>query len=145
MDKRKLKNFKGITLIALVITIIILLLLAGITITMLTGENSVLNRAAEAKTKTDEGQKEEQIRLARTEALSNLRGTTHTPRSAAEKNKATDSILLFIGIAIWSPYETPSLISRLEYLLTNSAISLYVTLFPSHQIASLSGVVSAFL
>ena len=40
-----MKNQRGITLIALVITIIVLLILAGITITLLMGENGVLNRA----------------------------------------------------------------------------------------------------
>ena len=40
MEKEKTRfNQKGITLIALVITIIVLLILAGVTIAMLTGEN----------------------------------------------------------------------------------------------------------
>ncbi len=39
-----MKN-KGITLIALVITIILLLILAGITIAMLTGENGILRKS----------------------------------------------------------------------------------------------------
>ena len=42
-------NAKGITLIALVITIIVLLILAGITIATLTGENGLFSRAKEAK------------------------------------------------------------------------------------------------
>ena len=46
----KLKsNQKGITLIALVITIIVLLILAGVAISMLSGENGILNQAASAK------------------------------------------------------------------------------------------------
>ena len=40
---RKRKNSKGITLIALVITIIVLLILAGVSIAMLTGENRNIN------------------------------------------------------------------------------------------------------
>ena len=40
-----LKQKKGITMIALVITIIVLLILAGISISMLAGNNSILNRA----------------------------------------------------------------------------------------------------
>ena len=51
---------KGITLIALVVTIVILLILAGISISMLTGQNSILNRAKEAKEKNLKSQKEEQ-------------------------------------------------------------------------------------
>ena len=47
------KRNQGITLIALVITIIVLLILAAISITMLTGDNSLLNRAGEAKNRTE--------------------------------------------------------------------------------------------
>ena len=47
--KDVLKNKKGITLIALVVTIIILLILAGISIAMLTGNNGILQKAADAK------------------------------------------------------------------------------------------------
>ena len=45
---------KGITLIALIITIIVLLILAGITISLLTGENGLLTKANESKIITDE-------------------------------------------------------------------------------------------
>lgn len=40
-----MKNQKGITLIALVITIIVLLILAGVAIAMLSGENGILTKA----------------------------------------------------------------------------------------------------
>ena len=60
--KRKYEN-KGITLIALVITIIVLLILAGISISMLAGQNSILSRVGEAKTQTEEKSKEELIQL----------------------------------------------------------------------------------
>ena len=51
---RKLfKNEKGITLIALVITIIVLLILAGVSIATLTGDNGIMNRAKGAKEKTE--------------------------------------------------------------------------------------------
>ncbi|MEE0866290.1 MAG: prepilin-type N-terminal cleavage/methylation domain-containing protein [Clostridia bacterium] len=43
-----MKNQKGITLIALVITIIVLLILAGITIAMLTGDNGLLTKSKES-------------------------------------------------------------------------------------------------
>ena len=53
MKQRKiLKNSKGITLIALVITIIVLLILAAISIATLTGENGILTQANKAKTET---------------------------------------------------------------------------------------------
>ena len=60
----KLKNNKGITLIALVITIIVLLILAGISIAMLTGNNGILTQANEAKEENIQGSEEERIKLA---------------------------------------------------------------------------------
>ena len=55
---------KGITLIALVITIILLLILAGVSISMLSGDNSILTKATEAKEKTEKATEDEQIKLA---------------------------------------------------------------------------------
>ena len=59
----KQRNQRGITLIALVITIIVLLILAGITITLLMGDNGVLNRASVARIKTEQGLILEQLRI----------------------------------------------------------------------------------
>ena len=58
------KNTKGITLIALVITIIVLLILAGVSIAMLTGQNGILNQAQEAKSQTEFKSAEEKVKLA---------------------------------------------------------------------------------
>ena len=63
MLKETFKKNKGITLIALVVTIIVLLILAGISIVMLTGQNGILNRAVEAKEKTEVAQEEENEKL----------------------------------------------------------------------------------
>lgn len=54
---------KGITLIALVITIIVLLILAGISISMLSGNNSILEQATRAKTKNTHANVLEQLQL----------------------------------------------------------------------------------
>ncbi len=55
---------KGITLIALVITIIVLLILAGVSIAMLVGENGILTQAIEAGEKTQEAELDEKLKLA---------------------------------------------------------------------------------
>ena len=55
---------KGITLIALVITIIVLLILAGVSIAMLTGQNGILTQAQNAKTTTTNKSAEEKVKLA---------------------------------------------------------------------------------
>ena len=53
----------GITLIALVITIIVLLILAGVSITMLTGDNGILTQVGRAKIETALGTVKEQLRI----------------------------------------------------------------------------------
>ena len=72
---KKFKRNKGITLIALVVTIIVLLILAGISISMLTGQNGILNRAAEAKSKNGTAQNEDLVKLSTMDALSQGLGT----------------------------------------------------------------------
>lgn len=59
-----MKKENGITLIALVITIIVLLILAGISIAMLTGENGILSKATKAGTETILAEQKEQVALA---------------------------------------------------------------------------------
>ena len=56
MLKSTKSSAKGITLIALVITIIVLLILAGVSISMLTGDNGIITQAQKAKRK-DRGSK----------------------------------------------------------------------------------------
>ena len=58
------KSSRGITLIALVVSIIVLLILSGISISMLSGDNGILQKAAEAKEKTDEATLREEQQLA---------------------------------------------------------------------------------
>ena len=62
--KQNTKSNKGITLIALVITIIVLLILAGVTIAALSGDNGILKRATEAKEQTNQKNDEETEKLA---------------------------------------------------------------------------------
>ena len=75
MEKFKIKRFteayesnskeqKGITLIALVVTIIVLIILAGVSIQMLTGDNGILTRASKAKEDMTNANQREQDYLA---------------------------------------------------------------------------------
>ena len=67
-----MKNQKGITLIALVITIIVLLILAGVSIAMLTGQNGILTRATDTNQATIEAEAKERINLALNEVYTNI-------------------------------------------------------------------------
>lgn len=66
--KNRQKNTKGITLIVLVITIIILLILAGVTIALLTSENGILSKATKASNETNKQTATEIINLKITNA-----------------------------------------------------------------------------
>ena len=72
------KSNLGITLIALIITIIVLLILAGVTLNMVMGENGIFGKANNAKNKTEVAQYEEELRMCvlelQTDAATN--GTT---------------------------------------------------------------------
>ena len=54
-----MKKSNGITLVALVVTIVVLLILAGVSINLVLGENGLITQAKEAKRKTEEATKEE--------------------------------------------------------------------------------------
>ena len=74
-EKKLRFNQKGITLIALVITIIVLLILAGVSIATLTGQNGILTRAQDSKTQTGIAEEKEAIQLAYAGAVAEKRGT----------------------------------------------------------------------
>ncbi len=81
--KINLENRKnrGITLIALVITIIVLLILAGVSIAMLTGQNGILTQAQNAKQETEEGKIKEQNELAKANAIMNIEKQTYVDKN----------------------------------------------------------------
>ena len=66
MKKLNLRKKQGITLIALVVTIVVLLILAAVSIGMLTGENGVITQAQRAKEETVIADEKEILRLSYT-------------------------------------------------------------------------------
>ena len=84
-----MKSFRknqGITLIALVITVIVLLILAGVTIATLTGDNGILKRAQEAKNKTEQAEKDEKEKLGDMEDTINEYATGITVDQVTDEN-----------------------------------------------------------
>ena len=57
--KTKIKQEKGITLIALVVTIVVLLILAGVSVNAIFSENGIINKAKDAQNKMDEAQQKD--------------------------------------------------------------------------------------
>ena len=71
MKNRKPTRQEGITLLVLVITILILLILAGITISAITGENGIIENAGQAKEKTEISEEKEIVEKATVQAMGN--------------------------------------------------------------------------
>ena len=100
-------NYKtnGITLIALVITIIVLLILAGVSIATLTGDNGILTQANKAKTETEKAGAQEKVELEVTGSYgktgdidlnllnnnlkNNVKGLTYNGAAISDTNKIT--------------------------------------------------------
>lgn len=89
-----MKKNIGITLIALVITIIVLLILAGVTIQTLTGDNGLITKANEAKISTEEAKLEEEVQLAFVE----YEADKHTNSNAKMEDKLKDIFEKIHGI-----------------------------------------------
>ena len=130
-----MRNQKGITLIALVITIIVLLILAGVSIAMLTGENGILTRANEAKEDTAVAEAVERINMELNAAYAlvlsgDITGTTFsaTDISAVQANlptgytaKTADSATLKIE----PPTEVASKITNGSVVITSAGHATY--------------------
>ena len=69
--RKIVKKQKGITLIALVITIIVLLILASVTIGVISGDNGILKNAGKAKEDTEISEEKEIIEISVVQAMGN--------------------------------------------------------------------------
>ena len=81
----KFKKQKGITLIALVVTIIVLLILAGVSIAMLTGNNGILTQGKRAKEETTVGHEKEAVQMAYAGAVAKKLGEEVTAEDVNEQ------------------------------------------------------------
>lgn len=86
-------NEKGITLIALIITIIVLLILAGVSINAVVGDNGVLTQAQNASKKTSDAKIEEQRQFTIAAAAMNFENTEY-------EDKNGDKAIIPAGFAV---------------------------------------------
>ncbi len=80
-----MKNQKGVTLIALVVTIVVLLILAGVAIAMLRGDNGILKEATTASKETDLGEQREAVLNVINEATTKYYDLKYVQNSATIK------------------------------------------------------------
>ena len=88
-----MRNQKGITLIALVITIIVLLILAGVSIAMLTGNNGILTQANNSNYESRKAEMVEKANMELNAAYSKILAgekLTTTDKTNAETNIGTE-------------------------------------------------------
>ena len=85
-ERRRVSKEKGITLIALVVTIIVLIILAGVSIAILVGENGIITQAQKAKQETEQAKQNEEKSLQELEGYidSSLGGETATTVAEAK-------------------------------------------------------------
>jgi len=84
--KEKLKDKNGITLIALVVTIIVLIILAGVGISLVLGDNGIVTKAKEAKQNMQVAANEEQASLANLEVAIENEGEGNDNPPTTEKS-----------------------------------------------------------
>ena len=87
-----LKKQQGITLIALVITIIVLLILAGVSISMLTGENGILSKAKDARDNTKTAAEDEQNKLNDMNSLIEQMSSGNEVSGKTQEEKQQDTL-----------------------------------------------------
>ena len=114
---------KGITLIALVITIIVLLILAGVAIATLTGENGVLTKAGNSKLATEQAQILEQLRLEMYERKVNVENELTELQYLKEKGIIKQEITEPNEIAKYASINDPILIAEED---TNTNATYYI-------------------
>lgn len=96
-------NQKGITLIALVVTIIVLLILAGVSIAMLSGQTGILKNAQTAAWQTKIGEAKDIISLTASNYYSDYitheyAGTDYTIEALKDDAAKTDAEALLMGV-----------------------------------------------
>lgn len=97
MKKINLKDTNGITLITLVITIIVLAILAGVTVTALTGEKSVIKEANDAKSSSEQQSAKEKVQAA---VLGAIKKNGEVDVNVLNKKLGTNIIDLPAGVNI---------------------------------------------
>ena len=93
-----MRNQRGITLVALVITIIVLLILAAVTIAALGGQNGILTNASNAQWENELGEAKDLINLAVNEGINEYYTTTYVDGAAEGANVTAGSTTIYNNV-----------------------------------------------
>ena len=114
-----MKGNKGITLIALVITIIVLLILAAVSIAMLTGENSILGNARKASDDTKIANGKEAVAVDLAQVITDWYQKKYAPTDTSKLDSNDIKLGAYITSNFKSDTSTPA-----KYTVTGSTIKI---------------------
>ena len=118
-----MKNQKGITLIALVITIIVLLILAGVSIAMFTGYSVIFTKETQSKSETGLAEVLERVNMELNAQLANaMAGDAFDEKSDIEENLET----------ITGDYDVEATVTNGTTYNTNATVTIKITKKPSN-------------
>ena len=132
-----MKGNKGITLIALVITIIVLLILAAVSIAMLTGENSILNRAQESASANALGAAKDAVNLEVTGYVSDYYKEVYVTGNNTVNNKG---LTAYVGKRIEDELDTNKIGVKDVEVTTHSASSIELKYTPDGTTVSTTSI-----
>lgn len=130
-----IKNKKGITLIALVVTIIVLLILAGISIAMLVGENGIITTAITVNRTTRGGEVNERVRLeVSNNKILEVKGKTLKTKEEVIQELAAEGKLTTEEVALLTDSTNPT------NIITIGGIVIDFSNLPSEQVLTIGSV-----
>ena len=87
-----MRNERGITLVALVVTIVVLLILAGVTITYALSNNGIFAKAQEAGMVSEQATIRDAVSSAQAECMMEYYDASKTTKTEISKDSAVDSL-----------------------------------------------------
>ena len=132
-----MKENKGITLIALVITIIVLLILAGIAIAALTGDNGILSRATEARAANAIGEAKDKCAIIVAEETEKFYKDAYVTQTGTADISGLDTAIVTALNA-----QSSTLANGVEATITGTGTGAVLTLTYTETNATATGTIS---
>ena len=125
-----MKKNSGITLIALVITIIVLLILAGVALAMISGNGGILGKASSAKIENQIGEIKDNIAMDVTTALTDFYEDAYVTATAETQNQDVDE---YIQAKLTKTYSITSVATVSAFTYDSTAKTITFTITPTDK------------
>lgn len=129
-----LKENKGVTLVALVITIIVLLILAGVTLSMVMGDSGIFSKANKASSETTISSAKDAVRLATLEAVTDQYDDNGAITTAKEITSA--NVVSKVGDKLQDGYtlEAKEGTTKIKQGSTDTGVTVTFTVGSNHSV-----------